>query len=115
MGRPRGGHHHRRRRPLRGRAGLRAPLDVPARRPEPPPAAVPDVPAHPAPHRRRAAALRGPLRPARAQGRPDRRARPLRHPGGLLARVRHPGRRRAGGHRGVSPAPGTGSHGPKDE
>ena len=53
------------------------------------------VPAHPAPHRRRAAAVRGTLRPARAQGRPDRRARPVRDPGGFLARDRRPRGRRA--------------------
>ena len=55
--------------------------------------AVHDVPAHPAPHRRRAAAVRRPLRAARAQGRPDRRARPLRDPGRILARDRRPGGR----------------------
>ena len=47
--------------------------------------AVHDVPAHPAPDRRRAAALRGPVRAARAQGRPDRRARPVCDPGRVLA------------------------------
>ena len=66
------------------------------RLPEPAPRAeaVHDVPAHPAPHRRRTAALRRPVRPPRAQGRPDRRARPVRDPGRLLARDRRPGGRR---------------------
>ena len=64
--------------------------------------AVPRVPAHPAPHRRRAAALRRTLRAARAQGRPDRRARPVRDPRGLLARGR---RTRDRTDRSTAPAP----------
>ncbi|GAA3067726.1 hypothetical protein GCM10020000_60130 [Streptomyces olivoverticillatus] len=53
-----------------------------------------EYPPYPAPHRRRAAALRRPLRTARPQGRPDRRARPLCHPRRVLARDRRPHRRR---------------------
>ncbi|MFC7467602.1 NYN domain-containing protein [Actinomadura keratinilytica] len=88
VGRPRGGHHHRRRRPLRGRPGLRPPLALPPRRPHPAAAPRRALPAHPAPHRRRAAALRRPVRPPRPQGRPDRRTRPVRDPGRVLARDR---------------------------
>lgn len=57
------------------------------------------VPAHPAPHRRRAAAVRRPLRAARAQGRPDRRTRPVRHPCRVLEGDRRPRGRRARGRR----------------
>ncbi|CAM5512218.1 NYN domain-containing protein OS=Streptomyces glaucescens OX=1907 GN=SGLAU_09350 PE=4 SV=1 [Streptomyces glaucescens] len=65
-------------------------LDLPARRPGASAAAVRDVSADSAPHRRRAAALRRPLRAAGPQGRPDRRARPVRDPRGLLARGGRP-------------------------
>ncbi|EFL41861.1 LOW QUALITY PROTEIN: conserved hypothetical protein, partial [Streptomyces griseoflavus Tu4000] len=101
VGGPRGGHHHGRRGPLRGGTGLRPALGGAARRPEPHPEAVRHVPPHPAPRRRRAAALRGPLRSARPQGRPDRRAGPLRHPGGLLARAGSAHRHGTGSRRGV--------------
>lgn len=103
LGRPRGGHHHGRRRPLRGRTGLRPALDGTAAGERPCAEAVHHVPADPAPYRRRTAAVRGTFRASRAQGRPDRRARPLCDPGRILARDRCTGGRGTRPRGGIDP------------
>lgn len=74
VGRSGGGHHDGRRRPLRGRSGVRSAVDGPADRSVASAEAVGDVPTGSPSGGRGVAAVRGPVRAAGAQGRSDRRA-----------------------------------------